>query len=57
MVFSPLPMSFTCCFFLWKNLSQRISLTREEKKMHKKRKTIKGDEIILMLSLSKVKDF
>ena len=42
-------------FCLWKQFSQRINLTREVRKYRNKGK-VKGDQIVIMYSLSKVKD-
>ena len=55
MVLSPLLMSFTCCFSVEK-LEPKNKPNQRRKKNAQKRTTVKGDEII-MLSLSKVKDF
>ena len=38
------------------NFSQRIGLIREMRKMQKQRKTVKGDQIIIIVVLSIVKD-
>ena len=43
-------------FHLQKSFSQRISLHPRHEKMQKQRKTLEGDQIVIVQSLSKVKD-
>ena len=44
------------CLLSVENFSQRIGLIREMRKMQKQRKTVKGDQIIIIVVLSIVKD-